>query len=1061
MSLAVASVTLQAQVLDEDFSGVAGDGGTFFSGAGFGQTFDWDAALSGENAFAGTAGYARIAAALARGLATGGVGGSGAGLIQIDGVTYELVSEDFNAVTGTGGGVFLSGNGSPDTNGYTPNWDDGIPGEQAFGGTYGGATLVGQMSATGISTGGVGNTGRGELRVTNVNTLGGNWYAGVQWSLGAFPGAVSLQNASFEDGLAGWTEYSEGWNIDAVAATPGPPAIVPRSGNMVCKMFGRFWGAYNASGVWQQIPAQPGQVWQIGGYARSNSDDSIAGTQNFMQMRIEYVDASDAVLFSDEVTILDASGPFDTWVPATPLQATAPAGTVGMRVVFEFVQPAAAFEGGAIHVDDVSAKLVGGPGGVDLSAFSLNAAVRGTANAGAGESLGGVQLRIEDVDGNRLLFNGTATGGYQVLGGPLSTAIEADANGVPASGVFDRNSSSYVVVLAFDNDADAWGTGGTLDFDDVRLSNASSAGSAWYGGLYWNALSIPPGTLLDALELSADMLGGTPGGAYELRLEGFRVGSAGLDESFDAVTGVGGGVFLDDADVAGGTTFGSDSDWDTGIFGEGAYGGIFGQAEIFAGGGFSAQGLVGGGLSGGAGEISVLDIIVGPGGGWYGGLSWGNQALASADLSQVTLTANVRGLAQPGGVLGTYELRIEDAQGDRMYWQVAATGDWQAVGGPLSTATEGGRLGGGGDGTFNLDSATYTVALSFIEPETTWQFGGTLQIDDLYLTPVTTRTEVGRVTFTGVADGSFQHVGGLLSEGVTNFGDFAEDFAGVTGTGGGIGGAWDDGLANEGSFFGTFGTASGGGALAQGCLTCGVGGSGGAEIAVSGVSNGDGGWFAGITFTNVPANLRGDPAQTFLTAAIRGTADAGAGQSLGTYLFRVEDSDLTALQFEIQATGGFQNVGGAVSGAHVVQIEPGDNLFNYNQDTYTITVAFVGTAANWGSGGTLTVDDLFITGASLDDVDEFVVAVAFADEVASWGDAGSITVDNVYLGPPQDCVGDLNGDQTVDLTDLAVMLSNFGTLSGATYEDGDLDGDGAVTLSDLALLLSVFGTFCG
>ncbi|MFN0138051.1 MAG: dockerin type I domain-containing protein [Phycisphaerae bacterium] len=60
--------------------------------------------------------------------------------------------------------------------------------------------------------------------------------------------------------------------------------------------------------------------------------------------------------------------------------------------------------------------------------------------------------------------------------------------------------------------------------------------------------------------------------------------------------------------------------------------------------------------------------------------------------------------------------------------------------------------------------------------------------------------------------------------------------------------------------------------------------------------------------------------------------------------------------------------------------------------------------------------------------------------------------------PP--CPGDVDGDQDVDLTDLAFLLTNFGLPSGAEREDGDLDGDGDVDLTDLATLLSLFGTAC-
>ena len=60
----------------------------------------------------------------------------------------------------------------------------------------------------------------------------------------------------------------------------------------------------------------------------------------------------------------------------------------------------------------------------------------------------------------------------------------------------------------------------------------------------------------------------------------------------------------------------------------------------------------------------------------------------------------------------------------------------------------------------------------------------------------------------------------------------------------------------------------------------------------------------------------------------------------------------------------------------------------------------------------------------------------------------------------QACPGDLDGDNDVDLSDLAQLLGHYGMTSGATYEDGDLDGDGDVDLSDLAELLSVYGTTC-
>ncbi|MFQ5807305.1 MAG: hypothetical protein ACE5I3_12730, partial [Phycisphaerae bacterium] len=72
------------------------------------------------------------------------------------------------------------------------------------------------------------------------------------------------------------------------------------------------------------------------------------------------------------------------------------------------------------------------------------------------------------------------------------------------------------------------------------------------------------------------------------------------------------------------------------------------------------------------------------------------------------------------------------------------------------------------------------------------------------------------------------------------------------------------------------------------------------------------------------------------------------------------------------------------------------------------------------------------------------------------GSSNVATVNLVYVS----CVGDLNGDGQVDLSDLATLLSNYGVTEEAELEDGDLDGDGDVDLDDLAALLAHYGTVC-
>jgi hypothetical protein len=95
----------------------------------------------------------------------------------------------------------------------------------------------------------------------------------------------------------------------------------------------------------------------------------------------------------------------------------------------------------------------------------------------------------------------------------------------------------------------------------------------------------------------------------------------------------------------------------------------------------------------------------------------------------------------------------------------------------------------------------------------------------------------------------------------------------------------------------------------------------------------------------------------------------------------------------------------------------------------------------------------------------------FGLEVASSGNSVVVSApwDNTYNGlfagsayvfNLDCCSGDLDGSGVVDLSDLAILLAHFGTVSGATLADGDFEGDGDVDLGDLANMLSVTGTTC-
>jgi murein tripeptide amidase MpaA len=81
--------------------------------------------------------------------------------------------------------------------------------------------------------------------------------------------------------------------------------------------------------------------------------------------------------------------------------------------------------------------------------------------------------------------------------------------------------------------------------------------------------------------------------------------------------------------------------------------------------------------------------------------------------------------------------------------------------------------------------------------------------------------------------------------------------------------------------------------------------------------------------------------------------------------------------------------------------------------------------------------------------------------IASDENSGSIVeaaIDDIMItviDDCDDCVGDLNGDGVIDLSDLGILLAAYEVDDG-----GDLDGDGDTDLADLGALLAVYGQDC-
>ena len=124
-----------------------------------------------------------------------------------------------------------------------------------------------------------------------------------------------------------------------------------------------------------------------------------------------------------------------------------------------------------------------------------------------------------------------------------------------------------------------------------------------------------------------------------------------------------------------------------------------------------------------------------------------------------------------------------------------------------------------------------------------------------------------------------------------------------------------------------------------------------------------------------------------------------------------------------------------------------------------INVETVGPAGEGTSGGWIyhefVVSD-FVTPSA-------TVQLRFVADDAGSGSIIEAAVDDLRIesfdcvDPTDPCPGDVDGDNDVDLTDLAVLLSDFECVGTCA---GDVDGDGDTDLTDLALLLADFGVPC-
>jgi hypothetical protein len=176
--------------------------------------------------------------------------------------------------------------------------------------------------------------------------------AGTMMAAGA--ALAQVNNGSFE--TPGQFSLFDSWGNfgNAFAETVDVPA---RTGVFSVKMFGNFNGPFNATGVFQDIPATPGQTWRGSVWVYNRTPDAMQGG-NFAAFNLEYRNFIGGLINYSSAYAANVNTPRDQWLEVK-VNGITPPGTAFVRVVPIFLQ--AANESGAIFFDDAEAAPVSQP----------------------------------------------------------------------------------------------------------------------------------------------------------------------------------------------------------------------------------------------------------------------------------------------------------------------------------------------------------------------------------------------------------------------------------------------------------------------------------------------------------------------------------------------------------------------------------------------------------------------------------------------------------------------------------------------------------------------------
>jgi hypothetical protein len=180
-----------------------------------------------------------------------------------------------------------------------------------------------------------------------------------------------VANPSFEDGggphghlMYHWTGFGTP-DTNMINAFQVP--YVPRSGAFVAKLFQEWSAPTNYTGLYQELPANPGETWYAGVYIWLPADDPIAGA-NKARVRLEFYDVSHNLLAQSDSPDLTAYSPQDVWTPMG-IWAIAPTNTAYARLSCLFVGDG--ISTGSAYFDDATLTKIVVPVGDSCHSASL------------------------------------------------------------------------------------------------------------------------------------------------------------------------------------------------------------------------------------------------------------------------------------------------------------------------------------------------------------------------------------------------------------------------------------------------------------------------------------------------------------------------------------------------------------------------------------------------------------------------------------------------------------------------------------------------------------------